>query len=162
MNVALQLQRFADGTNAPVHHVAGGHHVGTCFGVVQGLAHQYFHGLIVEDVAGFIQDAVLAVAGVGIQCHVGHHAQLGEFLLQRADHAGDQAVGVEGFFAVGRFQAGINRGEQRQEGDLQLHAFLGHGQQQIQTQAVHARHGRHGLTAVAASVHKHRVDEVMG
>jgi hypothetical protein len=47
----------------------------------QGLADQHFHGVIVDDVAALVQDAVLAVAGVGVQGHIGHHAQLGKFFF---------------------------------------------------------------------------------
>jgi hypothetical protein len=56
--------------------------------------HQHFHRFVVEDVAGVVQQAVLAVAGEGVQGHVGHHAQVGELLLQRAHHARHQAFGV--------------------------------------------------------------------
>ncbi|MPM47174.1 hypothetical protein SDC9_93882 [bioreactor metagenome] len=65
------------------------------------LADEYFDGVVVDDVAGIVQHAVLAVAGVWVQRHVGEHAQVREFLLQLAHHARNQPVGVQRFFAVG-------------------------------------------------------------
>jgi hypothetical protein len=40
-------------------------------------------------------------------------------------------------------------------------AVFGHRQQQVQAQALHAGHRRHGLAAVAALQHEHRVDQVV-
>ena len=45
---------------------------------VSAWLHQHLDGLVVEDVAGFVEQAVLAVAGEGVQRHVGHHAQVRE------------------------------------------------------------------------------------
>jgi len=67
-----------------------------------------------------------------------------------------------GFLAVRRLERRVNRREQRQHRDAQLHAVFGHGQQQVQAQAVHAGHGGHGLAAVGALVHEHGVDQVIG
>ncbi len=140
----------------------GGDDVDTGDGVVDGLAGQHLHGVVVQDVAGLVEQAVLAVAGVGVQRHVGHDAQLGEFFFQRPHHARNQAVGVERFFAIGRLQRGLNRRKQRQHRNAQTHAFFGHWQQQIQTQAIDTGHRRHGLAQVLALVDKHRVDQVVG
>ena len=98
----LRFQRRADRADAAVHHVAGRHDVDAGLGLRQRLLHQHLDGLVVQDVAGVVEQAVLAVAGEGVQRHVGHHAELGKALLQRAHHARHQALGVPGFAAVRR------------------------------------------------------------
>jgi hypothetical protein len=65
----------ADGADPSVHHVAGRHDVHAGLRLGQRLLDQHFHGFVVQDVAGVVQQAVLAVAGEGVQRHIGHHAQ---------------------------------------------------------------------------------------
>ena len=60
----------------------------------QRLLHQRFDGVVVDDVAAVVDQAVLAVGGVGIERDVGDHAQFREALLQRAHRALHQAVVV--------------------------------------------------------------------
>jgi hypothetical protein len=69
---------LADRADAAVHHVAGRDDVDAGLGLHQRLLRQHGHGLVVEDVAGVVEQAVLAVAGEGVQRHVGEQAQLGE------------------------------------------------------------------------------------
>ena len=71
----------------------------------QRLPHQHGDGLVVEDDA-VAQQAVMAVAGVGIERHVAEDADLRHFLLDRADGAADQIVRVERLAAVLVAQAG--------------------------------------------------------
>jgi hypothetical protein len=162
VDVALHLKRLADRADAPVHHVAGRHDVHARFGVGEGLAGEHLHRFVIDDVAGVVEHAVLAVAGVGVERHVGHHAQVRKLFFQRPHHARDQAVGVERLLAVGCFEGGVDGREQRQHRNAELHAVFGHRQQQIQAQAVHAGHGRHGLALVLALVHEHGIDQVVG
>lgn len=105
--------------------------------------------------------AILAVAGVGVQRHIGHHAQVGEFFLQGPHHARNQAIGVARFLAVGRLERGVNGREQRHHRNAQLHAICRHRQQQVQAQALHAGHGAHGFAALHSLMHKHGVDQVV-
>ncbi len=86
----------------------------------------------------------------------------GNSFFRRPHHARDQAVGVGASLPSGVFRLGSMAGNSAMYGDAQGHAFLGHGQQQIQRQALHAGHGGHGFAAVVAFVHEHRVDEVVG
>jgi hypothetical protein len=158
---AAGLQRRPDGADPAVHHVAGGDDVHTGFGLGERLIHQHPDGFVVQDVAGVVQQAVLAVAGEGVERHVGHHAQTGKLFLQRPHHGGHQAVGVGRFAADRVFQRGADHREQRHHRDAQLHAVLGHRQQQVQAQAFHAGHGGHGLAAALAFEHEHRVDQVV-
>ena len=55
--------------------------------------------LVIGDIA-VDQQAVMAVAGIGIERHVAQHADLGHRLLDGAHRAADQIVGVERFAPV--------------------------------------------------------------
>jgi hypothetical protein len=157
------FQRLADGADAPVHHVAGRDDVHAGFGLGERLLDQHLDGFVVQDVAGLVEQAVLAVAGEGVQRHVGHHAQAGKFFFSARTTRGHQAVGVGGLAADRVFQRGrLITGKQRHHRDAQLDAVFGHRQQQVQAQALHAGHRGHGLAAVAAVQHEHRVDQVVG
>ena len=101
------------------------------------------------------------MAGVGVQRHVGHEAQLGEAGFELAHHGGHQALGVEGLLAVGRFERRVDHGEQRHSRDAQGKALLGHWQKQVEAEALNARHGGYRLAPPTAGQHKHRVDEVV-
>ena len=77
----------ADRADAAVHHVGGRDDVAAGLGLHQRLPHQHRDRLVVEDVA-VAHQAVMAVAGVGIERHVAEHADLGHRLLDRADRRG--------------------------------------------------------------------------
>ena len=64
----------------------------------QRLLDQHGDGFVVEDDA-VAQQAVMAVAGEGIERHVAQHADLGHFFLDGADGAADQIVRIERFAA---------------------------------------------------------------
>ncbi len=156
------VQSSANGADAAVHHVAGGHNVHASLGLRLGLADQHGDRLFVQDVTGFVQNAVLAVAGVGVQSHVSQHAQLGELLLEHAHHARNQAVRVGGFAAIRRFQGRVDGREQGHHGDAQLQTLFGHAHQFIRRIAHDAWHGADLLLNSLAFTHKDRVDQVVG
>ncbi len=85
------VERRADGADAAVHHVGRRDDVAAGLGLDQRLLHQHLHGLVVDDVA-VAQQAVMAVAGIGIERHVAEDADLGHLLLDRADRAAHQIV----------------------------------------------------------------------
>jgi hypothetical protein len=102
-------------------------------GLHQRLLDQHFDGLVVQDVAGVVEQAVLAVAGERVERHVGHHAQLREFLLQRRTTRG---TSLRDSRLRGRraSSARIDDREQRQHRDAQGHALLRHRQQQVEAE----------------------------
>ena len=55
--------------------------------------------LVVEN-AAVLDQAVMAVAGVGIERDIAEDAEIGKFLLDRAHGLADQIVGVERLRAV--------------------------------------------------------------
>ena len=100
MDVARDFERFADRADAAVHHVARRDDVGAGFGVRQRLLDQRLDGDVVHDVAGVVDDAVLAVRRVRIERDVGDHAELRDGLLDRAHRALRESVGIPRFAAV--------------------------------------------------------------
>ena len=73
----------------------GRHDVAAGGGQAFGLADQGRDRLVVEDHA-VAQEAVLAVAGVGVERHVADHAEIGAVPLDRADRPAHQIVVVPG------------------------------------------------------------------
>jgi len=162
VDVAFLLQHRAHRADAAVHHVARGDDVDAGLGLHARLADQHRHGGVVDDVARLVEQAVLAVRRERIERDVGHHAQVGEMLLQRAHGARDQAVGVERLGAIGRLQRRLDGREQRQRGHAERHAFLGHVQQPVDAQALHAGHALDVLRLVLAFDDEDREDQVAG
>ncbi len=125
------LQRAADGTDAPVHHVRGRDHVGTGFGVGQRLALQRLDGDVVDHIAGVVDDPVLPVGGEGVQGGIRDQAQLRNRLFHRAHRPLSQAVGIPGLFGPrGLFLRRRNR-EQGQGGNTQLVPAAGFAYQKV-------------------------------
>jgi len=90
------------------------------------------------------------------------HAQAREIFLQGAHHTRYQTVGVQGFGAVVGFEGLVDHRKQGHDRDFQLHALLGHRQQQIQAEPLHAGHGCNWHALCLSIHHKNRVDQVMG
>ena len=103
----------------------------------------------------------MAVAGKGIQCHVAEHAEIGEFLLDRAHGLADQIVRVERLGTVLIAQGRFGIGEQRDAGDAQLHRALGVAHRLIDGEAVDAGHRGDGGAGVVAVDHEQRPDQVV-
>ncbi len=85
--------------------------------MAQGLLHQSLHRGVVGHVSCLVEQAVLTMTGVGIQSHVGNHPHVRHGLTKRAHHPWHQSMGVERFFGVWCFAAGVHHGEKRQGTD---------------------------------------------
>ena len=127
----------------------------------QGLADQHGDGHFIDDVAVLVRQAILAVGGVGIEGDVGQDAQLGKAAFQGLDRARHQAVRVGRFDAVVGFQRRVDDGKQGDHGDAERHAIGRHLQQQIDRDALDARHRCHLLALVFAIENEHRIDQVV-
>ena len=92
VDVAGALERGADRADAAVHHVARRDDVDAGLGLHQRLLGEHGDGLVVDDVAGRVEQAVLAVARERVEGDVGHDAELGEALLQLAHDARHEAL----------------------------------------------------------------------
>jgi hypothetical protein len=158
----LLFQRHADRADAAVHHVGRGDDVDAGLGLGQRLARQHRDRLFVDDVAVVVRQAVLSMGRVRVEGDVRHDAQLREVALQFAHGARDEAVRVRRFDAVIGLQRRFDDGEQREHGDTQRDGLFGHLQQQVDRQALHARHRRDLLALVLAVEDEHGVDQVGG
>ena len=107
----------ADRGDAAVHHVRRGDDVGAGRRLDQRLLGQDGDRLVVEDIAIVVGQAVMAVAGVGIERDVGQHADLGHRILDRLDRAADEVVGVERLAGIVAAQVRRRVGEQGDAGD---------------------------------------------
>ncbi|MNN14350.1 hypothetical protein D3C81_1274110 [compost metagenome] len=126
----------------------------------QRLLDQHIDRLVVHHVAALVENAVLTMDGEGIECHVGDDPQLREALTQGAGGALGDAVRVVGFGAVEGLLLQRGHREQRQRRNAQCDQLLGFLQQQVDGQALDARHRRHALALVLAVEDEHREDQV--
>ena len=85
---SLLIEGFADGPNAAIHHVAGADQIRPGPSLGNGLAAEDRHRFIIEHHPFFADDAVMAVAGVGIEGHIRHDRHLGVHLLEPANSSG--------------------------------------------------------------------------
>ena len=106
------IERFADRADAAIHHVRRRDDVAAGFGLHQRLLHQQLDGFVIEDHA-VAQQAVMAVAGIGIERDVAENADVGHFFLDRADGAADEIVRIERLAAVVVAQTRIGIGKER-------------------------------------------------
>src|SRR5690606_38291243 len=124
-------------------------------------AYQGIDGDVVLDVTLFVEDAVLAMSGEGVQGDVSDHPQLREARAQGASRALGNTVRVPGFGTVQGFLLDRGNREQRQRRNTQLDPRLRSFQQQVDRQALDARHRGHFFTTVLAVQHEHRQNQVV-
>ena len=82
----MSLNPAADGQHAAVHHVRGGHDVGSGPGVGHGGSGQQVERGVVEHATcavAFADQPAVAVRGVFAQTHVGNHHQIGPVFLEQ-------------------------------------------------------------------------------
>ena len=103
----------------------------------------------------------MAVRGVGVKRRVGDDTKLRQVFFQGRDSARYQALGIDGFTAIGRFKPRLNGREQCQCGYAQLRAFFGAQQQLVDGVAFDAGHRGDFLRAVFAIDDEHRIDQVV-
>jgi hypothetical protein len=115
---------------------------------------------IVGHIAGLVEQAVLAVAGVRVERDVGHDSQRRKAGLQSPDGARYQALRIPGRFRVQRFESRLDDREQRHRRNAQRDTALGIAEQQVDTLARYAGQRRHLLFAIAAVENKYRINEI--
>ena len=93
--VAGRVERFADGADAAVHHVARRDQIGPGGSVGERGLHEQLDAFVVQDmemVAVDPGDAAMAVAHVFAKTDIGNDEQLGAFGLDRADRLLHDAI----------------------------------------------------------------------
>ncbi len=142
----LAVERFADRADAAVHHVAWGDHVAAGLGLHEGLRAEHRDRLVVEDLA-IADDAVLAVGGVGVECDVADHADAVVRVLDGANGAAHEVVGVCRFVAVLGFELRGCHGEYGDRRDAERLGVANCFHHEIDTQALDARASRESACA---------------
>ena len=166
MDEARLLQCTTDDADAAVHHVRWRHDVHARLGLYQRLLTQQRQRLVIQNIAAFVDQAVLTMAGVGVQGHVRHHAQLREARLQCPHGTGHQAFRIGGQTAVRGLQIAGNGRKQRHDRNPALHALFGNLQKLLDGVAMNARHraDRHRVARgrPIVLVDKDGVDQIVG
>jgi len=70
--------------------------------------------------ARVVDHPVLTVRSVGIERDIGHHAEFRKTLFQHRHGTRDQSFRIESLAAIGGFQRRLDRGEERERGDLEF------------------------------------------
>ena len=146
----------AQRADAPVHHVRRRNDIDAGLGVAQRLPRQRRDGQVVRHVAAGVEQAVLAMAGVGIERDVGDDAERRKARLQRAHGARHQPLRIPCRGGVERLVLCADHRKQRDRRHAELHAALGVAQQQVDALARDAGQRRHGVFAPGAVLDEHR------
>lgn len=127
------------------------HHGGACHLV---------DSLVVDDLAA-PENAVMAVAGEGIERNVGNDADIGHRLLDRRRRLIDQVVGFEAVRAglVTQFHLDIRKGGKRRNAEAGRFARGFHGL--VDAHAVDARHGPDRIDDAGTRHDEDRPDQVV-
>ena len=162
MDEAALIQRLTQRAHAAVHHVGRRDDVDSRFRLRERLPFQDRDGLVVQNVAGFIDDTVLTVTRIRIERDVAHDAELGKALFERFHCARNQSARIGRLTAIRCLERGLDGRKQGQRRNAQLETLLRQGQQSIDRQPLHAGHRRHRLRRILPLEHKHGIDEIVG
>ena len=144
MAIARGIERLADGADAPVHHVGRRDDVGTGLGLDQRLHHQPLDRCVVDDLLA-LHDAVMAVAGIGVERHIGDEADVRHRRLDGAQRLADEVLRIErlGADVVAQLRVGV--GEKRDRRNAEIAGAADFGDDAVDRLAHDARHGGHRL-----------------
>ena len=157
----LPVERAANGADAPIHHVGGGDDVAARARLVQRLADENLDGFVVDDLVADHQ-AVLPVAGVGVERNVGHHPDFGDFGDDGAHGTADEIVLVQGLAAGLVAKARVSVGKQGKRGNAQIARLHGGAHRLVNGQALNARHGADRLALALSLDDEDRPDQIVG
>ena len=156
---ALVIERFTDGTDPPIHHVAGSNQIRTGSGLHHRLLAEQLDGFVVEHHPLLTDDAVMSIAGIGIKRDIRHDRHLGKLLLQLADGTRNQAVLVEALGAVFGFEFLRHLGEEHHAADAEIPGPLHFAGELVKAPAIGTRHGTDRLH-ICTLMHKEGIDEI--
>ena len=87
------IERLADGSDPPIHHIGRGNDVAPGLGLHDGLPAQYLDGFVIRHIA-VTDDAVMPMRGERVERDIAQHAQPGHGLLQRRNRQTNEIAGV--------------------------------------------------------------------
>ena len=121
----LALQRGADGGNAAIHHIRRRNDIGPRRRLIEALPHQHFHGGVIQHIARGVDQPILPMRGIGIKRDIGEHADvIPAGILDGANGAAHQIIGVERLAAILAAALGLRVGEEREAGDAKAHRLF--------------------------------------
>ena len=158
--VAGGVQRLADGADAPVHHFRRRDDVGAGIGLDDGGAGDQLHRLVVHDDA-VAQDAVMAVAGEGVERDVGDDADFRHGLLHGGCRLVDQVLTFEdlGTRDVAQVHLDIREGGNRR--DAEGGCLFRGLDQLVDAHAIDAGHCGNRIDNARTGNHEDRPDQVV-
>ena len=161
--MACLFERPADRADAAIHHVGRGDDVGARRRLVERLADQHLHRRVVRHISALVEQAVLPVAGVGIERNVGEHANaIAAGVAHRLDRAAHKIVRGERLAPVVAALFGRRVGEQREARDAQRHRLFRARGDPVDRPARHAGQRADRLLDPVPVGHEQRPDEIGG
>ncbi len=161
MDELAAVERRADRSDAPIHHVRRRDHVHAGSRTSERLLFEDHDRLVVQNVAAAVDHAILAVSGIGIERDVGDDAEFGKALLQCRHRSWDEPLGIGCLAPVSGLHLAWNQGKHCHRRHTELHAEFRVRQQAIDRVAPNPRHRGHRLGPVPALDHEHGIDEVV-
>jgi len=137
--VELTVERIANAADAAIHHVGRRHHVDAGLGFRQCLAHQRLECLVIQDHA-VAQQAVMAMARIGVERHIADDADCGHRALDLADGAVHQVLRVPCFLAPWALPLERSGGKERDGRDAQSRRRADRVAQSVERKPLHAGH----------------------
>ncbi|QTK78957.1 hypothetical protein AT6N2_C1172 [Agrobacterium tumefaciens] len=155
-----RIKTATNGADAAIHHLRWGDNVRTGFRLKDRRPDDLIHGLVVDDLVA-AQDAVMAMAGEGVERDIGDHADIGDGFFDRKRRLIDQIVCFERVGAGLVAQLHLDIREGGDGGNAKVGRFLRCFHQLIDAHAVDAWHGRDRLKNIVARHDEHRPDEIV-
>ncbi len=102
------------------------------------------------------------MGGIGVERYIGQDADVRHRILDRADGAAHEVVGVERFLPIIAAPVSLGVGEKGEAGDASVTRFAGAGDDAVHRPARHAGQRGDGLFHPLPFRHEERPDEVAG
>ena len=88
------VECMPNGTDAAIHHIRRGNHIGPGLSLHDGLLAQECNGLIVDNfwktIRPLSDDPVVAMRRIGIECHIGDETAFGKLLAKPVQNSANK------------------------------------------------------------------------
>ena len=160
--MAGSIEGRTDCAHAAIHHIRGCDEVGARLRGEEGHLDECGNGAVIVDVrAGFVEDAVVAVRGVRVECYVGEDDDTWALGLHFANRTESEVVRIQRLSAFLRLTLRVDLREERDAMDAQELEFGALGRELRERDAADARKRCDGLGLLALS-DEERLDQVAG
>ena len=160
--MAGSIEGRTDCAHAAIHHIRGCDEVGARLRGEEGHLDECGNGAVIVDVrAGFVEDAVVAVRGVRVECYVGEDDDTWALGLHFANRTESEVVRIQRLSAFLRFALRIDLREEGHTMHTEELEFGALGRELRERDAADARKRCDGLGLLALS-DEERLDQVAG